>query len=128
MEGSIRVDAGGMDRKYFYAFVKGLANIKYKDYFSKSKDFEIDESLDLQFLYSNLFNNKETTLDCMSYFSSHALIEFNKLVESTLNVIETIVQNNMSKDDLEEFLTTVRQALTKVFDSKCKLETTTRDR
>jgi hypothetical protein len=64
MEGSIRVDAGGMDRKYFYAFVKGLANIKYKDYFSKSKDFEIDDSLDLQFLYTNLFNGQETSLEC----------------------------------------------------------------
>lgn len=47
MEGSIKLDAGGMDRKYFYAFIKGLTNIKYKDYFLKSKDFEIDESLDL---------------------------------------------------------------------------------
>ena len=36
------------------------------------------------------------------------LLEFNKLVESTLNVIETIVQNNMNKEDLEEFLTNVR--------------------
>lgn len=42
MEGAIRVDAGGMDRKYFYAFIKGLVNIKYKDYFIKSKDFEVD--------------------------------------------------------------------------------------
>ena len=57
MEGSIRVDAGGMDRKYFYAFFKGLVNIKYKEYFIKSKDFEVDESLDLQFLYTNLFNS-----------------------------------------------------------------------
>ena len=69
MEGSIKVDAGGMDRKYFYAFVKGLVNIKYKDFFSKSKDFEIDETLDLQFLYSNLFNSKETTLDCKHSFA-----------------------------------------------------------
>jgi hypothetical protein len=28
-------------------------------------------------------------------------------VESTLQILETIVKNNMSKDDLEEFLTNV---------------------
>lgn len=66
MEGQIRIDAaGGMDRKYFYAFVKGLTNIKYKDTFLKSKrDFDLDESMDLQFLYANLFNEQETSLDC----------------------------------------------------------------
>ncbi|CDW85594.1 UNKNOWN [Stylonychia lemnae] len=94
MEGAIKVEAGGMDKKYFYAFFKGLVNIKYKDQFSKSKDIEVDDTLDLQFLYSNLFNSQETSLE-----------QFNKLVEGTLNIIETIVQNNMSKDDLEEFLT-----------------------
>ena len=47
MEGVIRVDAGGVDRKYFYAFFKGLVNIKYKDVFVKSKDMEVDESMDL---------------------------------------------------------------------------------
>jgi hypothetical protein len=56
--------AGGMDRKYFYAFVKGLTNIKYKDIFLRSKkDFDLDETMDLQFLYGNLFNEQETTLD-----------------------------------------------------------------
>lgn len=66
MEGLIRVDAGGMDRKYFYALIKGLVTIKYKDYFLKSKEAsaEVDESMDMQFLYSNLFNSDETTLEC----------------------------------------------------------------
>lgn len=65
MEGQIRMDAGSMDRKYFYAFVKGLTNIKYKDAFLRSKrDFDLDESMDLSFLYSNLFNEQETSLDC----------------------------------------------------------------
>lgn len=65
MEGQIRIDAGSMDRKYFYAFVKGLTNIKYKEAFLRSKkDFDLDESMDLQFLYANLFNEQETTLDC----------------------------------------------------------------
>lgn len=64
MEAKIRVDAGGMDRKYFYAFVKGLTNIKYKETFLRSKkDFDLDESMDLQFLYANLFNEQETTLE-----------------------------------------------------------------
>jgi hypothetical protein len=57
MEGQIRLDAGGMDRKYFYAFFKGLTNIKYKEAFLRSRtDFDLDESMDLQFLYANLFN------------------------------------------------------------------------
>ena len=30
------------------------------------------------------------------------------MVESTLAIIESIVQNNMNKDELEEFLTNVR--------------------
>ena len=94
------MDAGSMDRKYFYAFVKGLTNIKYKEAFLRSKkDFDLDESTDLQFLYANLFTDQETSLD-----------QFNKLVESCLQVIEVIVQNNMTKDQLEEFLTNQVQA------------------
>ena len=71
MEGQIRIDAGGMDRKYFYAFIKGLANIKYKDAFLRSKkDFDLDESMDLSFLYANLFNEQETSLDRKPHISS----------------------------------------------------------
>jgi len=47
MEGAIKVEAGGMDKKYFYAFFKGLVSIKYKEYFAKNKDFEVDDTLDL---------------------------------------------------------------------------------
>ena len=67
MDGVIRIDTGGMDRKYFYAFLKGLSTIKYKDYLLKNKDTaaEVDESMDLQFLYTNLFNDQETTLECI---------------------------------------------------------------
>ena len=91
-------DAGGMDRKFFYAFIKGLTNIKYQDIFLRSKkDFDLDEGMDLQFLYANLFTEGETTLE-----------QFNKLVEGCLQVIEVIVQNNFSKDQLEEFLNNVR--------------------
>ena len=66
MEAVIKIDAGGMDRKYFYAFLKGLATIKYKEYFLKNKETagEVDDSMDLQFLYTNLFNDQETSLDC----------------------------------------------------------------
>lgn len=66
MDQGIRLGAEGMDRKYFFAFFKGLATIKYKDYLLKNKDTasEVDESMDLQFLYTNLFNSQETSLDC----------------------------------------------------------------
>ena len=49
MERIINIDAPGMDKKYFYAFLKGLSTIKYKDYFLKNKDLasEVDESMDL---------------------------------------------------------------------------------
>ena len=83
MEGqaTIRIDAGGLDRKYFYAFIKGLTNIKYKQAFLRSKkDFDMDESMDLEFLYSNLFNSEETSLE-----------QFNKLVDASLKVVEVIV-------------------------------------
>lgn len=65
MEGYIKIDAGGMDRKYFYALIKGLVQIKYKTYFLNHKDTaaDLDESMDMQFLYSNLFNSSDTTLD-----------------------------------------------------------------
>jgi hypothetical protein len=89
MEQTFRItDASGMDRKYFYAFIKGLTNIKYKDIFLRSKkDFDLDEGMDLQFLYTNLFQEGETSLD-----------QFNKLVEGSLQIIEVIVQNNFSKE------------------------------
>ena len=88
--------AGSMDRKYFYAFIKGLTNIKYKHIFVRSKkDFDLDEGMDLQFLYANLFTEGETTLE-----------QFNKLMENSLRLIELIVQNNFSKDQLDDFLNT----------------------
>ncbi|MFN9910891.1 MAG: hypothetical protein ACK56F_33100, partial [bacterium] len=77
-------------------FIKGLTNIKFKEIFlrsSKKDSFDIDESMDLQFLYANLFNEQETSLD-----------QFNKLVDSCMQLIEVIVQNNFSKDQLDEFL------------------------
>ena len=54
-------------------------------------------------------------------------IEFNKLVESTLLILETIVKNNMSKEDLEEFLTNVSIKLHNIY-SKSKRKMTTRGR
>lgn len=48
MDVQIRLDAGGMDRKFFYAFIKGLTNIKYKDAFLRSRsDFDLDDGMDL---------------------------------------------------------------------------------
>jgi hypothetical protein len=43
----------------------------------------------------NLFNNESN------------IIEFNQLVERVLKVIENIVQQNMNKEELEEYLTNV---------------------
>ena len=45
----IKLDAAGMDKKYFYAFIKGLSTIKYKEYFLKSsvKSDAQDENMDL---------------------------------------------------------------------------------
>lgn len=67
MNTAIKIDVGGMDKKYFYAFIKGLSTIKYKEYFEKSKAAsggDSEENMDLQFLYSNLFNEQETSLEC----------------------------------------------------------------
>jgi predicted nucleic acid-binding protein len=50
---------------------------------------------------------KKHHLNVRDTFSITMDIEFNKLVESTLNIIETIVQNNMSKEELEDFLMNV---------------------
>lgn len=47
-----------MDRKFLLAFLKGLCQIKYKDFYQKLRKREADAedaSMDLEFLYSNLF-------------------------------------------------------------------------
>ena len=36
------------------------------------------------------------------------IIEFNRLVEGCLKVIETVIKNNFSKEETDEFLGTVR--------------------
>lgn len=84
---ALRIDPSGMDRQYFYAFFKGLTSIKYKDALKE------DESMDLKFLYENLFDPEETSLD-----------EFNKLVDQCLQVIEALVAGNYGREELEEFL------------------------
>ena len=61
---ALRIDSAGMDRQYFYAFFKGLTSIKFKE---ALKD---EEEMDLKFLFENLFDPEETSLD-----------EFNKMVE-----------------------------------------------
>lgn len=71
MNTAIKIDAGNMEKKYFYAFIKGLSTIKYKEYFQKAKannqgSQENEENVDLSFLYGNLFNEQETSLECTS--------------------------------------------------------------
>jgi hypothetical protein len=60
MENVINLEqASDMDRKYFLAFLKGLCQIKYKDIYTKLKIKEgeqLDNQMDLEFLYSNLFD------------------------------------------------------------------------
>ncbi len=71
--------AADLDRKYFVAFLKGLMSIKYADLFAKvarANSEDAPEVMDLDFLYSNLFNQEITSPDV-----------FNKLVESGLKLI-----------------------------------------
>ena len=88
--------AGDMDRKYFLAFLKGLCQIKYKDLYTKLKIKEgeaLDAQMDLEFLYSNLFDPDQFSAD-----------QFNQLVESGMRVIADLLEMNMSKEALDEYL------------------------
>lgn len=74
MDNKIDLSAGAdLDRKYFTAFLKGLVSIKYKEIFAKlakaNKDEEAaaDDVMDLDFLYSNLFNQEVTSADTFNY-------------------------------------------------------------
>ena len=55
MESSVNLEAAGeIDRKYFLAFLKGLAQIKYKDLYSKLRAREGETSeqvIELEVLY-----------------------------------------------------------------------------
>lgn len=88
--------AADIDRKYFTAFLKGLAGIKYKNLLTKvalANGEEAPEVMELDFLYTNLFNPDVTSAD-----------DFNALVESGLRVISDMLEQNMTKDRLEEYL------------------------
>lgn len=88
--------AADIERKYFTAFLKGLAGIKYRDLLSKlavANGEEVPEPMELDFLYSNLFNPDVTSAD-----------DFNSLVESGLRVISDLLEQNMNKDRLEQYL------------------------
>lgn len=88
--------AGDLDRKYFLAFLKGLCQIKYKDLYTKLKIKEgeaLDTQMDLEFLYANLFDPDQFSAD-----------QFNQLVESGMRVIADLLEMNMSKEALDEYL------------------------
>ena len=88
--------AADLDRKYFLAFLKGLAQIKYKDLITKLKIKEgeaLDAQMDLEFLYNNLFDPELFSAD-----------KFNQLVENGMHVIADLLEMNMSRDALEEYL------------------------
>ena len=92
MEGLISLDcAHELDRKYMIAFLKGLSEVKYRDYFVKAKaaqnNQEEEEPMDLEFLYANLFDESVTTPD-----------DFNSLVENGFKLLSQIVAPNLTKD------------------------------
>ena len=83
------------------AFLKGLTSIKYRDIFKKLEDEkrkrdqtqEAEPEIDISFLDENLFNPQEVSPDV-----------FNKLVDNGMRLINEVVAQNMSKEDLEGFL------------------------
>jgi hypothetical protein len=97
MDNVINLEAAAdLDRKYFLAFLKGLAQIKYKDLITKLKIKEgeaLDAQMDLEFLYNNLFDPEQFSAD-----------KFNQLVENGMHVIADLLEMNMSRDALEEYL------------------------
>ena len=92
MEGLITLEtAHELDRKYMIAFLKGLAEIKYQTYYQKARtDKDEEETMDLEFLYANLFDEQVTTTD-----------DFNTLVENGMKLLHEIVSQNLSKDALD---------------------------
>ena len=95
MEGIISLEsAHELDRKYMIAFLKGLSEVKYREYFAKAKaaqaNQEEEEPMDLEFLYTNLFDESVTSAD-----------DFNNLVENGMKLLAAIVVPNLSKDALE---------------------------
>ena len=102
MEGVIDLrGANSLERKFVLAFLKGLTSIKYRDVFKKQEaekkkrdqTQEAEPDIDISFLYENLFNPQEVSPDV-----------FNKLVENGMRLINEVVMQNMSKEDLEGFL------------------------
>merc|ERR1712080_271541 len=104
MEGVISLEcAHELDRKYMIAFLKGLSEVKYREYFAKAKKDqavqEEEEPMDLEFLYANLFDESVTTAD-----------DFNTLVENGMKLLSQIVVPNLSKEALEQFIVRKIQA------------------
>jgi hypothetical protein len=88
--------AADLDRKYFVAFLKGLTSMKYAFQFAKmasENGEDAPEVMDLDFLYSNLFNQEMTSAD-----------SFNKLVENGLKLIKDLLEQNLARDKIEEYL------------------------
>ena len=91
MESSVNLEAAGeIDRKYFLAFLKGLAQIKYKDLYSKLRAREGETSeqvIELEVLYQDLFDPNSFPAD-----------KFNSLVEGGMRVITELLEANMNKE------------------------------
>jgi len=97
MENQIDLTAASdLDRKFFLAFLKGLASIKYERLLAQvaieNHEPEPDH-MDIEFLYSNLFNPNVTTSET-----------FNTLVENCMRVISDLLEKNASKQTMEEYI------------------------
>lgn len=90
MENLIDLRAGAdLERKYFTAFLKGLASIKYRALFAKlaaSQHEEEPDVMQLDFLYGNLFDPTITTADT-----------FNQLVEAGLRLLAELLELNVAR-------------------------------
>ena len=81
--------ASDLDRKFFLAFLKGLASIKYERLIAQvasANNEAVPDHMDIEFLYSNLFNPNVTPADI-----------FNTLVENCMRVISDLLEKNASK-------------------------------
>ena len=78
--------ASDLDRKFFLAFLKGLASIKYEGLLAQvasANNESVPDLMDIEFLYSNLFNP-----------NVNAAETFNNLVENCMRVISDLLESN----------------------------------
>ena len=88
--------ASDLDRKFFLAFLKGLASIKYERLIAQvaTANHEPEpDHMDIEFLYTNLFNPNVTPAET-----------FNTLVENCMRVISDLLEKNAGKQTMDEYI------------------------